>query len=215
MKNSEYQRCLWRTDRTGRVNPSAKLSESFVLDDRKEMDVTGDGRKTWYSEGMFVGYRYYDIHGEDLWFPFGHGLSYTKYEYSGMNLKKEIAPDGKIAITVSAKIKNVGECAGKELVQLYVSHKNSVVLKPEKELKAFDKIALEPGEEKEVIFRLSEKDLQYYNICLREWHTESGVYEFMFGASSADIRLREKCEIAVKGDYSIDAISTKFIMQES
>ena len=199
----------------GRVNPSAKLSESFVLKDRKEMDVTGDGRKTWYSEGMFVGYRYYDIHGEDLWFPFGHGLSYTKYEYSGMNLKKEIAPDGKIDITVSTKIKNIGECTGKEIVQLYVSHRNSVVLKPEKELKAFDKIALEPGEEKEVIFRLSEKDLQYYNICLREWHTESGVYEFMLGASSADIRLREKCEIAVKGDYSIDAISTKFVMQES
>ncbi len=86
-----------------------------------------------------------------MWFPFGHGLSYTKYEYSGMNLKKEIAPDGKIAITVSAKIKNIGKCAGKEVVQLYVSHKNSVVLKPE-------------------------KDLQYYNICLREWHTESDVY---------------------------------------
>ena len=106
--------------------------------------------------------------------------------------------------------------AGKEAVQLYVSHKNSVVLKPEKELKAFDKIELLPDEEKEVSFELTKKDFEYYNICLREWHAESGKYAILVGASSADIRLSGEYEIAYESDYSIDTLSTKYLqMQES
>ena len=196
----------------GKVNPSGKLSETFITRDRSEMDITGDGRKTWYNEGMFVGYRYYDQHKEDVWFPFGHGLSYTTFEYSDMLLTPK--SDG-IGVTVSLKVKNKGDVAGKEVVQIYVSHKNSVVLKPEKELKEFTKIYLEPGEEKEVTFELSEKAFQYYNICLRDWHVESGVYKIMAAASSQDIRLEKEYVIVNGDDYSIDEVSTKWIMQES
>lgn len=196
----------------GRVNPSAKLSETFITRDRAEMDVTGDGRKTWYNEGMFVGYRYYDQHPDEVWFPFGHGLSYTTFEYSDMNILPE--KEG-IGATVTLKVKNTGDVAGKEVIQLYVSHKNSVVLKPEKELKEFAKIYLEPGEEKEVTFELCEKDFQYYNICLRDWHTESGLYKIMVGASSADIRIEKDYVIKNEDDYSIEEKPTKLIMQEA
>lgn len=200
----------------GKVNPSAKLSESFANCDRTEMDVSGDGRKTWYNEGMFVGYRYYDKNKDKIWFPFGHGLSYTKFEYSDLQLSSKKSDGENIGLTVSFKVKNVGDMAGKEAVQLYVSHKNSVVLKPEKELKAFDKIELLPGEEKEVSFELNKKDFEYYNICLREWHAESGKYAILIGASSADIRLSGEYEIAYESDYSIDTLSTKYLqMQES
>lgn len=196
----------------GKVNPSGKLSETFITRDRSEMDVTGDGRKTWYNEGMFVGYRYYDKYKDDVWFPFGHGLSYTTFEYSDMAIEKK--KEG-IGVKVSLKVKNTGDVAGKEIVELYVSHKDSVVLKPEKELKEFTKIYLEPGEEKEVIFELDEKAFQYYNICLRDWHVESGVYKIMAAASSQDIRLEKDCVIVNDDDYSIDEVSTKWMMQEA
>ena len=196
----------------GKVNPSGKLSETFITRDRAEMDVTGDGRKTWYNEGLFAGYRYYDLHPETVWFPFGHGLSYTTFEYSDMTVEPH---ENKIGATVKLKVKNTGEIAGKETVQLYLSHKNSVVLKPEKELKEFAKIHLEPNEEKEISFELTEKDFRYYNICLKDWHVESGLYQIMAGASSTDIRLSKEYRIINEDDYSIDAISTKFVMQEA
>lgn len=196
----------------GRANPCAKLSETFITKDRTEMDVTGDGKKTWYNEGMFVGYRYYDKHKEDVWFPFGHGLSYTTFEYSDMKLSPK---EDSLGVRITLKVKNTGKMAGKEIVQLYVSHKASVVLKPEKELKEFAKIYLEPGEEKEVSFELSEKAFQYYNICLRDWHIESGTYKIIAAASSADIRLEQEYVIENEDDYTVNGVSTKFIMQES
>ena len=199
----------------GKINPSAKISETFAIKDRDGMDVAGDGYKTWYNEGMFVGYRYYDKHKDEVWFPFGHGLSYTEFEYSDISLSKEKSDENNIETEVKIKVKNIGKMAGKEVVQLYISHKNSIVLKPEKELKRFKKVYLEPGEEKEISFKLNRKDFEYYNICLREWHAESGEYEILAGASSEDIRLKVHYRIAYKEDYSIDAVSTKLIMQES
>lgn len=199
----------------GKINPSAKISETFAIKDRDGMDVAGDGYKTWYNEGMFVGYRYYDKHKDEVWFPFGHGLSYTEFEYSDISLSKEKSDENNIETEVKIKVKNIGKMAGKEVVQLYISHKNSIVLKPEKELKRFEKVYFEPGEEKEISFKLNRKDFEYYNICLREWHAESGEYEILAGASSEDIRLKVHYRIAYKEDYSIDAVSTKLIMQES
>ena len=196
----------------GYKNPSGKLSETFAVKDRTDIEPYGDGRITNYREGVYVGYRYYDKHTSDIWFPFGHGLSYTEFKYSDLNVSSVDSSDGRIKIEVSATIKNIGEIAGTEAVQLYVSHKDSIVDKPEKELKGFEKIYLEPGEAKQVKFALTEKDFEYYNICLRKWHTESGIYSIMIGASSQDIRLEENCKITGADEYSINKVSTRFAM---
>ena len=199
----------------GIINPSGKLSESFANCERTDMDAVGDGNKVWYSEGMFAGYRYYDAHPEQVWFPFGHGLSYTKFKYSNLTVSDNAAHDKKFEVTISFDVKNVGKITGKEIVQLYLSHKNSVVLKPEKELRAFDKIELLPGEEKKVSFTLTEQDFCYYNICLRDWHVESGKYEILIGASSADIRLQSEFDVEYISDYSINKVATDILqMQE-
>ncbi|MDD6214474.1 MAG: glycoside hydrolase family 3 C-terminal domain-containing protein, partial [Firmicutes bacterium] len=184
----------------GKINPSGKLSETFVLKERTDVDRIGDGLKTWYREGMFVGYRYYDRHPEDIWFPFGHGLSYTQFKYSDIVLKR---CEG--GAEVSCKIRNIGTVGGKEVVQLYVAHKNSVVMRPDKELKAFDKIYLNPGEEKTVSFKLDMRAFAYYNVCLRKWYTENGTYNILIGASSRDIRLTAEYVHNDKKGYSVDS----------
>ncbi len=187
----------------GRTNPSGKLSESFSLRERADLDSFGDGYKTWYSEGPFVGYRYYDKNRQDIWFPFGHGLSYTKFEYSDLKLSRTYSEKEDDELKISFKIKNAGNMAGKETAQVYVGYKKSVVLRPEKELKGFEKLYLEPNEEKTVEITISHEDLKYYNICLRKWHLESGVYSILVGASSGDIRLNAEYSVKYKGDFTI------------
>lgn len=169
----------------GKVNPSGKTTETFMNKLTDRYDFPGDGKKVVYNEGLEVGYRYYDKHPDEVWYPFGHGLSYTSFEYSDIKAAK--AENGEVK--VSFKLKNTGEVAGKEAVQLYVGKPDSFVSRPIKELKAFDKIALEPGEEKTVKFTLDRHSFEYYNICNRAWTLEEGVYNIMIGASSADIRL--------------------------
>lgn len=176
----------------GKVNPSAKLSETFITRERDDMDVIGDGYKTWYSEGLFVGYRYYDNDDRDVWFPFGHGLSYTDFEYSDISVKDN---------EVSFKVKNIGDMAGKEIVQLYARQVNSTVIRPYKELKFFDKINLEPGESKIVTYKIKERDLQYYSTALHKWYAENGEYEILIGASSKDIRLKASINYKNNDNY--------------
>ena len=189
----------------GKTNPSGKLSETFPLKPRNDMDVCGDGYKTWYREGFFVGYRYYDKHPDEIWFPFGHGLSYTSFEYSNLKLNKNRSDKENDEIDISFKVKNIGDIDGKEIVQLYVSQEKSIVTRPVKELKKFDKIYLKPKEEKTISFKLTHSDLAYYNICLKEWHVESGTYNILIGASSTDIRLKESYKINYNTDYTIGA----------
>ncbi len=196
----------------GKTNPSGKLSETFALKAREDMDVCGDKYKTWYKEGMFAGYRYYDEHPEEVWFPFGHGLSYTSFEYSDMKLSKNFSDREEDSFTVSFKVKNTGGIFGKETVQLYIGQINSIVTRPKKELKRFEKLGLEPGEEKTVEFTVSHCDLAYYNICLKQWHTESGTYEIMAGASAGDIRLKEQYKIKYDSDYTIGAPKGRLTM---
>ena len=196
----------------GYRNPSGKLSETFAIKDRADIEPYGDGRITCYREGIYVGYRYYDRHRDQIWFPFGHGLSYTDFEYSELSLSDFGQEPGKPRLKVSLKVTNTGSRAGKETVQLYVSQISSTVDRPDKELKGFDKIYLEPGESKTITFMLTEADFAYYNICLRKWHVESGKYNIMAGASSADIRLTECCEITGCDEYSINKGSTSFNM---
>ena len=125
------------------------------------------------------------MHQDEIWFPFGHGLSYTSFQYSDLDIKA--VDEG---FVVKLKVKNIGDSAGKEVVQLYISDRICTVSKPKKELKDFYKIYLEKGESKEVEFRLSDEQLGYYNTSLKQWVTEPGVYDILIGASSQDIRLQ-------------------------
>lgn len=177
----------------GKVNPSGKTTETFMKNLSDRFDYFGDGKKVVYNEGWSIGYRYYDSHPEEVWFPFGHGLSYTEFEYSDIKLKK-LEGVNDIVAEVSFKLKNTGDRAGKEIVQLYIGKPDSFVSRPIKELKAFDKIPLEPGEEKIVKFTLDRHSFEYYNICLKDWTLEAGKYNVMIGASSADIRLETSVE---------------------
>lgn len=170
----------------GKVNPSGKLSESFVLKERDDLDYPGDGDKVWYKEGQMVGYRYYDENPNDLWYPFGHGVSYTTYEYSDLKLEMN---DGKVY--ASLKVKNTGSVEGKETVQLYVHDVRSTVIKPYKKLCAFEKVFLNAGEEKKINFEIEWDAFKYYNVSLHKWVVEKGEYEILAGASAGDIRLKE------------------------
>lgn len=186
----------------GKVNPSGKLSESFVLKERDDIDYPGDGDKVWYKEGQMVGYRYYDENPDGLWYPFGHGVSYTTYEYSDLNVEIN---DGKVY--ASLKVKNTGDVDGKEVVQLYVHDVRSTVIKPYKKLCAFEKVFLKAGEEKQINFEIEWDAFKYYNVSLHEWIVEKGEYEILAGASAGDIRLKET--LYLDGDDAYTLIDVK------
>ncbi len=186
----------------GKVNPSGKLSETFIKKERTDLDYPGDGTKVNYSEKLNVGYRYYDKHPEDVWFPFGHGISYTTFEYSDMKINNTSITSDEFVVKVSLKVKNTGSVSGKEVVQLYIAPLDNIVERPIKELVGFDKIELAANEEKTVEFTLNEQDFAYYNICLHGWHVESGCYKIMAAASSTDIRLSETISVKYDTDYT-------------
>lgn len=168
----------------GKVNPSGKLAETFPLKSRTDIDYPGDGYKVCYDEKWRVGYRYYDMHPREIWFPFGHGLSYTDFEYSNLNIEP-ISGGAKI----SFKLRNLGDIPGKEVVQLYVSDRISSYSAPDKELKDFVKTELLDGEVKDIEFIIKDEQLAYYNMSLKKWVTEPGVFNIMIGSSSRDIQL--------------------------
>lgn len=181
----------------GEANPCGKLAETMPLrlqDNPSYLNFPGDGKRTEYREGVFVGYRYYDSKEMPVLFPFGHGLSYTSFEYSDLQLSRESTEDDK-PIKISLKVKNTGEMAGKEIVQLYVSDHTGSAVRPVKELKGFAKIYLEPGEEKTVELKLDKRCFAWYSTELQGWYTATGDYEVMVGASSRDIRLSRKVHI--------------------
>lgn len=191
---------------TGKVNPSGKLTETFPKMWRRDLDYPGDGLKVLYNEKLDVGYRYYDKHPEEIRYPFGHGLSYTNFEYSEMSAKQK---DNKLFVSI--KLKNTGAFDGSEVVQLYVGDVVSTVTKPIKELKAFKKLFLKSGEEKEVSFELSLKDLAYYNVMLEDWITEEGEYTIYIGSSSRDIRCEKSIYINCEMPYSIEKVGEEMI----
>ncbi len=175
----------------GKVNPSAKLPESFPLrleDNPSYLYYLGEGNKVEYKEGIFVGYRYYDKKKMEILFPFGYGLSYTTFEYSNLQISKEAMKDTD-TVTVTVDVTNTGRMAGKEIVQLYVSDKVSTVIRPVKELKGFVKVDLQPGETKTVSFELDKRAFAYYNTQISDWHVESGEFDILIGKSSREIVL--------------------------
>ncbi|MEX0136912.1 glycoside hydrolase family 3 C-terminal domain-containing protein [Bacillus nitratireducens] len=177
----------------GDANPSGKLAETFpkVLSDNPSyLNFPGEGDKVEYKEGVFVGYRYYDKKNIEPLFPFGFGLSYTNFEYSNLSVdKKEIKDTETVSVTVN--VKNIGSTVGKEIVQLYIKDVESTMIRPEKELKGFEKVELQPGEEKTVNFTLNKRSFAYYNVELKDWHVETGEFEILVGKSSREIVLQD------------------------
>lgn len=182
----------------GKENPSAKLAETFI---KAETDCPartgvnfGKPDKVQYTEGVMVGYRHYDTEKTEVNFCFGHGLSYTDYEYSALELNMVSEDDN--MVEVSFDIKNVGDVSGKEIVQVYVAPKfSSNISRPCHELKGFAKILLNPGQKKSVAVNLSKKDFAYYDVLEKDFVVIPGEYEIQIGASSRDIRLSETINI--------------------
>jgi len=175
----------------GNVNPSGKLPWTLPkkLEDSPAHATNSfpGNDSVYYAEGILVGYRWFDTKEIEPLFPFGFGLSYTDFEYESAEKDKEnYSPDD--IITVNVKIKNVGNIAGKEIVQLYVSKADSKVTRPAKELKQFEKVSLSPGEEKTVGLKLDVKDLAYFNEQNMDWVVEPGNYQLLVGSSSRDIK---------------------------
>ncbi len=176
----------------GDVNPSGKLPFTFPvrLEDNGAHALgehPGDHVNVRYNEGLFVGYRWTDKENLKPLFAFGHGLSYTTFEYGKPTIdKKEMTADG--TVTVSVPVKNTGDREGKEVVQLYISDKKSSLPRPVKELKGFEKVTLAPGEEKVVSFTINSEALSYFDDKKHEWVAEPGKFEALVGASSTDIK---------------------------
>lgn len=195
----------------GKKNPSGKLAETFPVklsDNPSYLNFPGEGDRVEYKEGIFVGYRYYDKKEMKTLFPFGHGLSYTTFEYSDLQLSRTELKDNE-TVEVSVTVTNTGTLAGKEIVQLYVRDVESKVIRPEKELKGFAKVNLQPGEHKTITFTLNKRSFAYYNVDLQDWHVESGSFEILVGKSSQEIVLRDTLQVEstvrLKKTYSLNS----------
>ena len=176
---------------TGKVNPSGKTSETYPTS--FEVNPTfgnypGGPVTSEHKESVYIGYRYYDSADIDVVFPFGYGLSYTTFEYSDIKLSASSIKDTD-SVDVSFKIKNTGSVGGAEIAQVYVCDKESTIFRPKKELKAFTKVFLNAGEEKEVTLTLSKRAFAFYNVNISDWCVESGEFDILVGASSRDIKL--------------------------
>lgn len=181
----------------GHVNPSGKLAETFPVSLEQTpsyLNFPGGKKEVFYGEGIFVGYRYYEAKKETPLFPFGHGLSYTTFAYEQIRIDKSSMKDTDTA-TVTVTVRNTGSRAGKEVVQLYVKHAGSSVVRPVKELKGFAKISLEPGEAAEVSFILDKRSFAYFNTDIHDWFAESGTYDILVGPSSADTPLTAPIDV--------------------
>lgn len=181
----------------GDVNPSGKLSETYPMaltDNSSANYYPGTRVSVEYRESVYVGYRYYDTAKKAVRFPFGHGLSYTTFAYSDLKLSADSIEDTD-TLTVSFKVKNTGERAGAEVAEVYVRDRESTIFRPEKELKGFQKVFLEAGEEKEVSVTLDKRAFAYYNVNIHDWHVESGAFDILVGASSRDIRLEAGVQV--------------------
>ena len=168
----------------GNINPSGKLAETFPNKMRTDLEYPGDGYKVEYKERFDVGYRYYDKHPEEILYPFGHGLSYTEFEYENL-----VCNDNNGNLEIIFNLRNIGDFDGAEVVQLYIGAPVSTVVKPIKELKKFKKVFLKAGESKQICFAINPSDYAYYNVMLKDFVTENGRYDIYIGSSSQDIRL--------------------------
>ena len=179
----------------GRVNPSGRLAETVPIrleDTPAHTNFPGEHGHVRYGEGLFVGYRSYDARRLEVSFPFGHGLSYTTFEYA------DAAVDSDGDLTVHVTVTNIGERAGAEVVQVYVGVPDSSVARAPRELKGFTKVRLDPGESQLVAVHVRRDDLAYWDTRVDSWVVEDGMYSIDIGASSRDIR--QTLTVDVTGD---------------
>ena len=182
----------------GDVNPSAKLPFTFInewKDSPAYGNYPGDDLHVKYAEGIYVGYRYYDKHNIAPQYPFGYGLSYTTFNYSDLKITPSAISSGQ-QVEVSMKLTNSGARAGAEVVELYVHDGHSSVDRPVNELKGFERVALAPGQTKNVSFSLDRSALSFYSTAKHDWVAEPGQFEVLLGASSRDIRLKGTFDLA-------------------
>ena len=197
----------------GAANPSGRLAETLPLrleDTPSYLNFPGEAGHVRYGEGIFVGYRGYDALDRQVSYPFGHGLSYTSFGYADLTTNVTGRPqDGDLVVEVTCQITNTGDRRGSEVVQLYVRDPKASVARPVRELKAFAKVDLDPGETTAVEFALNARDLSYWSTTLNGWALEGGEFELAVGASSRDLRLTTTLDIAAPPiPTRLDAMST-------
>jgi len=189
----------------GDENPSGKLPLTAPVryqDTPAYLNFPGEYGEVRYGEGIYVGYRYYDAKDVTPQFPFGFGLSYTQFELSHLRLSAEtLDVDADETLTVWVDLRNSGARAGQEVVQLYVADVESTPHKPPKELKAFAKVAVAPGETETVELTLDKRSLQHYDPRKKMWCVEPGVFRVLVGTSAADIRLRGEFRAKGRNPY--------------
>ena len=189
----------------GDANPSGKLPFSWMQSlDHYGAHALGAYPGTWrsdekiideeYKEDIFVGYRWADLHKQKPLFPFGHGLSYTTFEYAGKS-RIEKSVDDTSLFTLHTSIKNTGSREGAETVQLYIRDVKSSLPRPVKELKGFQKVTLAPGEQRDITFTIDKSMLSYYDDSKGEWVVEPGRFEALVGASAGDIKSKVAFEV--------------------
>ncbi|SNT65449.1 beta-glucosidase [Asanoa hainanensis] len=197
----------------GKANPSGRLAETLPLrleHSPAHLNFPGEHGHVRYGEGIFVGYRGYDFADRQVSYPFGHGLSYTTFAYGDVDAVVTGSVEGDdLAVELTCTVKNTGDRVGKETVQLYVGAPHGKVTRPVRELKAFVKISLYPGEQRTVTFHLGARDLAYWSSAHRRWVVEAGTYQLFVGASSRDLRLSTTAAIAAPDiPVPLDAMAT-------
>ena len=190
---------------TGKVNPSGRLpfSVPFCYEDgpikteRQYPGIKEEGDEYWqthYDEGVYVGYRWYDTKEIPVQFPFGHGLSYTTFEYSNAKAAKpSMTAAG--TLKVSVDVANTGDRDGAEIVQLYIADPEASIDRPAKELKGFEKVFLKAGEKKTVTFEIDAEDLSWFNAEKHEWTAEPGEFKALFARSAGDVQAEASFEL--------------------
>lgn len=187
----------------GQYNPSGKLPVTWpkrCQDVPAYKNYPGENKEVWYGEGMYVGYRWYDMRGIEPAYPFGYGLSYTQFALSELCVPETVNVDTN-TLQISLKVKNIGTRTGSEVVQVYVHDVRSKLDKPEKQLKGFCKVHLEPQQEKTVTMELCKEDLAGYSVELRQWVTEPGEFELLVGTSCQELPLRASVRVRCKNPY--------------
>jgi len=189
----------------GDYSPSAKLAETFPLmlqDTPCYGNFPGGTATVEYRESIYVGYRYYDKAGKDVLFPFGHGLSYTRFEYSNLRLaRKNFTPGDSLEAVVT--IKNTGDADAAEIVQFYVEPTDGIGFRAKRELKGFEKVFLKAGEKRRVSCTLDARAFSYWHTGRGGWYCAPGAYDVLAAASSRDVRLR--ASVYVRGDKIADS----------
>ena len=185
---------------TGAANPSGKLAESLPLrlaDNSSYFNFPGENGVVRYGEGLFIGYRGYDKADQAVSYPFGHGLSYTTFDLADLDIRQSgSVAGGDLAVEISISVRNAGELAGAEVVQVYVRDVESSVNRPVRELKAFQKVWLEPGEGTRVTLTLDTRSFAFWSVVHHDWVVEAGRFEIAVGTSSRNFGATQVIELA-------------------